>query len=119
LYGGGDYYYVLLGHGDIAVAEESATLPTWLFSALGWEAVICLRDVCNHQPEYRTVLQRRIQQFEAVPMLLFVLIIQCSNQQDITVSGSLTKGRLWEIQTLVMHFGRGFLFVVGKAASIS
>jgi len=30
---------VLLGHGDTAVAEESATFPTWLFSALGWEAV--------------------------------------------------------------------------------
>jgi hypothetical protein len=47
-----------------------------------------------------------------------VRIIQRSDQQDI-VSGRLTKGRLWEIQTLVMHFGRGFLFVVGKAVSMS
>jgi hypothetical protein len=39
LYSSGDKYYLLLGHGDTAVAEESATLPTWLFSALGWEAV--------------------------------------------------------------------------------
>jgi hypothetical protein len=52
-------------------------------------------------------------------MLLFVRIIQCSDQQDITLSGRLTKGRLWEIQTLVMHFGLGFLFVVEKAASMS
>jgi len=85
------------------------------FSALGWEAVFTSETFVTTNQITGPCYKRRIQQFEAVPVLLFVGIIQCSNQRDITVSGRLTKGRLWEMQTLAMHFGREFLFVVEKS----
>jgi hypothetical protein len=58
-----------------------------------------------------------MQQFEAVPVPLCELSSAAINEISPCRAGSPKDD--WEMQTLAMQFGREFLFVFGKAASIS